>query len=64
MNPNNVNPEANVTVMRCPVRHIFMPVNQIIIKNLHVTLYFIKYNNSIPFCKEKSCQANKVLIDC
>ena len=33
-------------------------------ENLHVTLYFVKYNNSIPFCKEKSCQVNRVLIDC
>ena len=32
--------------------------------NLHVMLYFVKYNNSIPFFKEQSCQANKVLIDC
>ena len=26
--------------------------------NLHVTLYFVKSNNSIPFFKEQSCQAN------
>ena len=32
--------------------------------NLHVTLYFLKYNNSIPFFEEQSCQANILLIDC
>ena len=32
--------------------------------NLHVMLYFVEYNNVIPFCKQQSCQANKVLIDC
>ena len=26
-------------------------------------LYSVKYNNSIPFFEEQSCQANKVLID-
>ena len=32
--------------------------------NLHVTLYFVKYNNSIPFSKEQLCQANKSFVDC
>ena len=32
--------------------------------NLLVTLYFVKYDNSIPFCKEQSYQVNKLLIDC
>ena len=32
--------------------------------NFLVTLYFVKYNNSIPFFKGQSHQVNKVLIDC
>ena len=32
--------------------------------NLHVTLYFVKYNNSIPFFEEQSCQVNKLLMVC
>ena len=31
--------------------------------NLHVTLYFVKYNDSIPFFKEQSCQVNKLVVD-
>ena len=30
--------------------------------NLHVMLYFVRYNNSIPLYKEQSHQANQVLI--
>ena len=31
--------------------------------NFCVTLYFVKYINSIPFYEEQSCQASKSLID-
>ena len=34
-----------------------MPIDQVIIQFL-VTLYFVKYNNSIPYCKEQLHQAN------
>ena len=30
--------------------------------NVSITLYFVKYNNSIPFSKEQLCQVNKVLL--
>ena len=56
--------KVNVTVMRHPKRCTCMPVNKIIILfKLHVTLYFVKYNNSTPFLEEQSCQANRALID-
>ena len=32
--------------------------------SLHVTLYFVKYNDSIPFNKEQLHQANKSFVDC
>ena len=32
--------------------------------SLHVALYFVKYNNSIPFSKEQLCQVNKSFVDC
>ena len=32
--------------------------------NLHVMLYFVRYNNSIPLYKEQSYQANQVLFFC
>ena len=32
--------------------------------SLHVTLYFVKHNNSIPFSKEQLHQANKSFVDC
>ena len=47
--------------MRHPARHIRMPTDQTIY--FHVMLYFIKYNNSIPFIKELLFQANRILID-
>ena len=28
---------------------------------LHVMLYYVKYNNSIPFFEEQSCEVNKIV---
>ena len=39
------------------------PLTKLLLK-FNVTLYFVKYNNSILFFEEQSCQANKVLVDC
>ena len=32
--------------------------------SLHVTLYLVKYNNSIPFSKEQLHAVNKSFVDC
>ena len=41
-----------------------MPVDQVIIPFFSVTIYFVKYNNSIPFSKEQLLQASKSFVDC
>ena len=46
------------------MRHILHAHEPNYYSNLHVTLHFVKYNNSIPFWEEQSCQVSKVLIDC
>ena len=53
----------NATVMRHSKQDACMPVNENYCSNLHVTLYFVKYSNSIPFFEEQSYQVNKLLVD-
>ena len=71
---HDTNPKMNVTNVRYPMNepsyhntshetylHAHQPNYYL---NFHVTLYFVKYNNSIPFSKQWLLQLNQSLFDC